>query len=89
VKLNNRAILGFLWIGEVSILDDSTFIEGIRVTPLGNVFTYDLETWELSFYRYYEVRYESKITYERDRVESVHRVLLESVKETLKFSQTT
>jgi len=84
IRLNDKAILGFIWIGRIGVIDDITIVENVRVVPPGSILVYDLETRKLSLQKYYELRYESMITKEKEAIEIVHNALLSSIQEALK-----
>jgi hypothetical protein len=44
IRLNDKAILGFIWIGRIGVIDDITIVENVRVVPPGSILVYDLET---------------------------------------------
>jgi len=84
IRLNDKAVLSFLWMGRIGVIDDVTYIENIRVVPPGSILIYDLETGKLDLQRYLELRYESMIAKEKDAIELVHNALLLSIREALK-----
>ena len=83
IRINDKAIVSFLWIGRIGVFDDLSLVEDVYVAPPGTILTYDLEKDVLIFNRYYELRYESKILDERMAVELVYWNLLKSISDTL------
>ena len=84
IRINDKAIVSFLWLGRIGVFDDLSLIEDVYVVPPGTILTYDLENNALIFKRYYELRYESKILDEKTAVELVYWNLLKSIRDTLK-----
>jgi asparagine synthetase B (glutamine-hydrolysing) len=83
IRLNDKAIASFLWLGRIGILDNWTFVEDVRLAPPGTIITYDLELNRLNFHKYYELQYEAKINDEELAAKLVYYALLKSVKQVL------
>jgi hypothetical protein len=83
IRINDKAIVSFLWLGRIGVFDNLSLIEDVYVVPPGTILTYDLENNALIFKRYYELRYESKILDEKTAVELVYWNLLKSIRDTL------
>jgi asparagine synthetase B (glutamine-hydrolysing) len=84
IKFDDKAILSFLWLGRIGVLDNLTLVEGVHVVPPGNIFTLDLKSGKHCFYKYYGLHYETKITDKKHAVALTHNALLKSTRETLK-----
>jgi len=83
IRLNDKAILSYIWLGRIGVIDDLTFIEDVHVAPPGSSLIYDLRTGKLYVHRYYKPHYESKISEEKEAIELVHNALLVSIKEAI------
>lgn len=85
IRLNDRAIVSYLWLGRIGILDDWTFSENIHLAPPGTLITYDLGLDELNFRKYYEPQYKTKIRDKKLAAELACCALLKSVKQALEI----
>jgi len=85
IKLDDNAILSYLWLGRIGVLNNQTFIEGVLLAPPGTIITYDLKSNKLSTYKYYELQYKAKIKDEKLATNIICYALIKSIKQVLKI----
>ena len=65
IKLDDTAILSYLWLGRIGVLGNRTFVEAISLAPPGTLIVYDLKSRKVRFHRYYQLQYKSEISDEK------------------------
>jgi asparagine synthetase B (glutamine-hydrolysing) len=85
VKLNDNAILSYLWLGRIGVLNYWTFIEGALLAPPGTVIEYDLRSGKLTFHKYYELQYKVEIKDKELAAKMIYYGLIKSVIKTLRI----
>jgi hypothetical protein len=84
IKLNDSAILSYLWLGRIGVLNNWTFIEDILLSPPGTIIEYDLSSNRLTLHKYYELRYKVEIKDEELATKMICHALIKSVTKILR-----
>jgi len=83
IKLDDVAILSYLWLGRIGVIGNRTFIEGVYLAPPGTIITYDLKSRSIQFHRYYQLQYKAEIRNKKLAADLVYYALLKSFKQIL------
>jgi hypothetical protein len=84
IKLNDSAILSYLWPGRIGVLNNWTFIEDILLSPPGTILEYDLSSNKLTLHKYYELQYKVEINDEELAAKMICHALIKSVTKILR-----
>jgi len=84
IKLNDSAILSYIWLGRIGVLNNWTFIEDILISPPGTIIEYDLSSNKLTLHKYYELRYKIEIKDEELATKMICYALIKSITKILR-----
>ncbi|MEM4489449.1 MAG: hypothetical protein QXK88_11785 [Desulfurococcaceae archaeon] len=79
IKINEKAVVSYLWFGKIGILGSDTFINGIYTVPAASVLAYNLKEHSVSIIQYWDLDYSGDIDDEEIAARLIYKSLMRAV----------